>query len=160
MIRIRSHRWAISVALSVVLTACSHQTPPPQPSPDLKPGEVVGIVLSALQTNDEPAADTGIATAFAFASPGNQDNTGPLPRFIRMVEAGYAPLLDHRNAEIGPPATDGDRLIFPVRVYPREGAVRLYLFIMAKRTDADCDGCWVTDGVVDQTEDVPPELSI
>ena len=130
-----------------------------KPHADLTPRAVVETVLRALQSNDEPTPDSGIATAFAFASPGNRAQTGPLPRFAAMVKTGYAPLLDHRRAEVGPPvATDG-RLVFPVRVYPKEGAVRLYLFVLAESDSADCPGCWMTDGVVDRTDQAPAEVT-
>ena len=91
---------AFALGLGLVMTACSmSSTPPAEPSPEFAPREVVDIVLTALRSNNEPAPDTGIATAFAFASPGNRESTGPLPRFIQMIEAGYAPLIDHRSAE-------------------------------------------------------------
>lgn len=54
----------------------------PDPSPDLSPDQVVRIQLDAMARNDEPAPDSGIATAFKFASPENQAQTGPLDRFI------------------------------------------------------------------------------
>ena len=152
---------AFALGLGLVMTACSmSSTPPAEPSPEFAPREVVDIVLTALRSNNEPAPDTGIATAFAFASPGNRESTGPLPRFIQMIEAGYAPLIDHRSAEIGPPVERGDRLVFPVRIYPQEGPVRLYLFVLAEQADPACTGCWMTDGVVEHTDLVTPELSI
>src|SRR6185437_12206552 len=48
----------------------------PIPKPELTPGQVVEIQLEALQFNDKPAKDAGIATTFRFASPGNRKATG------------------------------------------------------------------------------------
>ncbi|HSY80300.1 MAG TPA: hypothetical protein VK807_00975, partial [Gemmatimonadaceae bacterium] len=53
----------------------------PHPTPSLSPNQVVEIVLTALQHNDNPQPDAGIATTFEFASPANRLETGPLQRF-------------------------------------------------------------------------------
>lgn len=147
--------------LCLVTAACSRAEPPSptQPSAELSPRAVVATVLGALQENNKPRADAGIATAFAFASPGNRAQTGPLPRFTDMVHTGYAALLNHRNATIGEPVADGQRLVFPVQVVPRDGAVRLYLFVLAQQEGGDCGGCWVTDGVIDQTDQAPERIT-
>jgi hypothetical protein len=51
------------------------------PDPNRAPAEVIAIQLSALQANDVPEPDAGIAQTFAFAHPDNKRMTGPLPRF-------------------------------------------------------------------------------
>ena len=53
------------------------------PDPALSPAEVIAIQLSALQANDTPGPDAGIAQTFAFAHPDNRRVTGPLPRLRR-----------------------------------------------------------------------------
>lgn len=142
--------------------ACSRADTPTtaEPSPQLQPRAVVETVLDALKANDSPSTDAGIATAFAFASPGNRAQTGPLPRFVSMVHNGYGALLNHRAATIGEPAADGDRLVFPVQVIPQSGPVHYYLFVLAQHSGDTCDGCWMTDGVIDQTDQVAPEVTI
>ncbi len=146
--------------LALTLLSCSETAPqPPSPSADLSPREVVETVLTALRTNDDPVEDAGIATAYAFAAPGNRAQTGPLPRFTAMVRHGYAPLLNHRTSEIGPPVTAEGRRMFPVRVYPAEGAVRLYLFVLAQSDQASCQGCWLTEAVIDRSDQLPPEVA-
>jgi hypothetical protein len=42
-----------------------------RPNPALSPEDVVAIQLNALQTNDTPETDAGIAQTWAFAHPDN-----------------------------------------------------------------------------------------
>ena len=71
------------------------------PDPALSPAEVIAIQLSALQANDRPQPDAGIAQTFAFAHPDNRRVTGPLPRFAQMIKGPrYELLLNHRSHEI------------------------------------------------------------
>ena len=58
----------------------------PTPDPSHEPEQVVEIQLDALAANDTPEANAGIKTAYNFASPANRRSTGPLDRFVRMVE--------------------------------------------------------------------------
>ena len=61
------------------------------PGPGLSPVEVVAIQLTALQANDAPETDAGIAQTWAFAHPDNQRMTGPLPRFAQMIKGPQYP---------------------------------------------------------------------
>src|SRR5579883_1924759 len=70
----------------------------PQPSPSLAPEQVIAIQLEALQKND--AKDSGIRTAFRFASPSNREMTGPIERFILLVKnPAYSPMLNYKKVE-------------------------------------------------------------
>ena len=72
-----------------------------EPDPALSPADVVAIQLNALQTNDTPETDAGIAQTWAFAHPDNKRVTGPLPRFAQMIKGPlYQILLGHRSHEI------------------------------------------------------------
>jgi hypothetical protein len=65
--------------LLVLTTTVLAATPPveaTEPSPDLAPEEVVRMQVEWLRTNDADAH--GIAQVFAFASPANRAQTGPL----------------------------------------------------------------------------------
>ncbi|CAG0997374.1 hypothetical protein PHYC_02650 [Phycisphaerales bacterium] len=53
--------------------------PAATPSPDLDPAKVVTIVARALQHNDDPAPDTGLATLAAFLDEGAKLNDEELP---------------------------------------------------------------------------------
>ncbi len=75
----------------------------PTPSETYGPGDAVAIQLDALETNDKPCDDAGIMTAYNFASPANRRSTGPLDRFIAMVESPqYRPMIDFEEAVRGP----------------------------------------------------------
>ena len=77
------------------------------PDPALTPEQVVRIQLEALRNND--AGDRGIAVAFRFASPGNRQNTGPLPRFKKRH---LAALLKQQtgSGKSAQPGADNDRI--------------------------------------------------
>ena len=124
----------------------------PEPSPDLSPAEVVRIQVEALKRNDDPTPGAGIATAFRFASPGNRAATGPLPRFDRMVRAGYADLLGFARAEYGELTVTGDRAVAAVTLVQRDGRRVTYGFALSRQTAGAYAGCWMTDAVVERPE--------
>ena len=67
------------------------------PSPELTPEQVVQIQLNALRHND--SRNRGIEVAFRFASPNNKLQTGPLARFIHMLQQGpYNLMLAYDHA--------------------------------------------------------------
>lgn len=119
-----------------------------EPSPELSPAEVVGIQLEALQHNDEPTPDAGIALVFRFSSPGNRSQTGPLPRFSEMIHNAYPEMIGHRDARLPPGLEQGDEAIQPVDLLARDGTSYRYLFILSRQRDTDCMGCWMTDSVM------------
>jgi hypothetical protein len=83
-------RSCLLVAALLVLTASSWAEDIRTPDPALSPAEVVEIQLTALQANDAPQTDAGIAQIWVFAHPDNKRMTGPLPRFAQMIKG---PLL-------------------------------------------------------------------
>jgi hypothetical protein len=120
------------------------------PSPGLSVSEAVETQLAALQRGE----DVDLAVVFAYASPGNRAQTGPLPRFIAMIRDGYDAMIEHRSAELAPPLLDGDQALQPVRLVGRDGSEHGYVFILRRIVLPDCAGCWFTDGVV------PPEALV
>jgi hypothetical protein len=160
----RSVGWLVVITCSTMwIGGCrddgSPTTPPPPvvpppaptakasatPSPTLKPDEVVRLVTEAMGRNDAPAADTGIATAFAFASPGNRQVTGPLARFVPMVKSPtYEPLLTYTTIEYAPIRVD-------------EGMPAAFLWSLSRQTAGEFKDCWMTDGVIRiGVEPLPP----
>ena len=120
--------------------------PTPVPKPELTPGEVVEIQLVALQFNDRPSKDAGIATTFRFASPNNRKVTGPLEKFKLIVTGPlYQPLIDHRIAGYAPTFIKGDAALRRVTVVAADGRAIDYEFRLSKDPDS---GCWFTDGVI------------
>lgn len=139
--------------LAVALLLALDPPPSPLPDPGLTPGQVVEIQLEALQKNDVPAPDAGIATTFRFASPGNRKVTGPLERFATIVRSpGYKPMIGHRIAGYGPTKVAGDLAARRVTVVAADGQAYEYEFRLSKDPES---GCWFTDGVVPVLERPP-----
>jgi hypothetical protein len=153
----------------IVLASCGPEPAQPpvapvptaatQPSPQLTPEQVVRLVTEAMGHNDTPAADAGIATAFAFASPGNRHATGPLARFVPMVKhPTYAPLLDYATIEYTPIRVVGDYAEQLVTVTDKQGNTAAFLWILSRQVDGEYEDCWMTDGVTRLgIEPVPPD---
>jgi hypothetical protein len=135
-----------STRLLIALLALTPALGADKPHPDLTPAQVVEARVEALQFNDRPTRDAGIATAFRFASPDNRKVTGPLPRFVQIVRApGYRPLIDHRVAGYGVLVVRGDVALRHVTVIADDGQAIEYEFRLSKDPES---GCWFTDGVM------------
>lgn len=148
-------RLAVLLLAAVLLAPASvAQADAAQPAPELTPGAVVRIQVEAMKRNDQPRRDAGIAVAFRFASPGNRQATGPLPRFTAMIRSGYADLLGFQRAEYGEPQIRGDRAVQAVTLVQRDGRRVTYGFALSRQAGGPCDGCWMTDAVVERPE--PP----
>jgi hypothetical protein len=123
------------------------KAPRPRPSPKLTPGQVVRIVMDALQHNDED--DSGIAVTFDFASPANREVTGPLERFAQMVKnPAYGPMLNYKSAEYGKAVVVDDQAQQVVKIVAADDEVAVYVFRLSKQPDGEYEGCWMTDGVI------------
>lgn len=126
-----------------------------KPSPDLSPAEVVRIQLGALRKNDESGA--GIAACFRFASPANQQQTGPVERFGRMIEQGpYSIMLHYQGVRFGPLRVEADAAQQIVVLADASGHPTAFLFILSLQHDPPHTGCWMVDAVLEV--DVPPGL--
>jgi hypothetical protein len=141
---------ALTLALALVTA------PTPHPAPSLSPGQVVTIVLNALQHNDDPRPDAGIATTFEFASPANREETGPLERFALMIKnPAYRAMLGFRSATRGRLEIDGNHARQRVVIVSRDGSQVTYVFLLSKQADGPYANCWMTDGVIRQKEPGP-----
>ena len=137
----------IAVAL-LVMTAPSWATDVLMPDPALSPAEVVSIQLTALQANDTPETDAGIAQTWAFAHPDNKRMTGPLPRFAQMIKGPqYRMLLDHRSHEVREVSRTDNQAVFAVTVTSETGDVVGYQWSVAKVADGENAGAWMTIAV-------------
>ena len=115
------------------------------PNPGLSPGDVIRIQLEALRNND--GQDRGIAVAFRFASPANRANTGPLSRFIAMIEHGpYALMLDFHHADYGLVETASDQARQRVTLTGARASIT-YWFYLSRQSEAPYVDCWMTDAV-------------
>tara|TARA_B110000971_G_C19889514_1_gene444618 strand:+ start:256 stop:750 length:495 start_codon:yes stop_codon:yes gene_type:complete len=72
-----------------------------KPNNSIEPYQVLKIQLRSLKKNDDPYKDSGITQTWEFAHPNNQKSTGPLSRFIKMLNGdSYKVLLNHKEHKI------------------------------------------------------------
>ncbi len=132
--------------------------PMPRPSAALKPGDVVRIVIHALADNDFPHANAGIETTFAFASPANRVNTGPLERFIRMVKGEpYGIMVDHVASEFSEVVYTGNTAYQMVHLTGADGRAVVFAFRLSKQLDGEFKDMWMTDAVWPVANAVVPQ---
>lgn len=127
----------------------------PQPAPDLTYEQVLTLQLDALKDNDE--FDSGIATAFNFASPRNRMNYKPnrdsdeeemRHNFAVMLHGPHFNfLLNHHSSELGPEFATDDEARRLVTIVSREGEEIHMLFVLRRQTEPPYAGCWMTEGV-------------
>ena len=119
------------------------------PRQDLSPMEVVVSQLVALQTNDSPAEDYGITVAFAFASPKNKRNTGPISNFKTMLHNDpYEALIDHKRHKVAKHFIDGREAQFFVEITTIENTTINYIFELSLVTEAPYEDFWMTEAVI------------
>jgi hypothetical protein len=126
-----------------------------QPGPELSPSEVVRIQAHAFMHNN--AENEGIEIAYRFSSPNNRRATGPLPRFIQMMNtAFFRPLLDADTVEVGEPRSVGSLALVRVDLRTGGGTRASYDFFLIRQSDYGCYRCWLTDSVtVNEVERSP-----
>ena len=118
----------------------------PSPSVEHGPADVVAIVVDALRTND--AEDNGIATVYRFAAPGNRANTGPLPRFARMIKRGFGDMLAHVDSRFDEIRIVGDKALQAVWLTTPSGTEVGYAFQLGRQSGGEYDGMWMTEAVL------------
>ncbi len=120
-----------------------------QPAPHWEPDQVIQVVLRALAQPDEPYEGAGIEQTWAFASPINRTQTGPLERFRELVgNPAYRPLLGHRQAHRDELMIEDDKAYQEVEIIGAEGTRVVYVFQLRRHTTDDCADCWLTDAVI------------
>ena len=125
------------------------------PSPLLSPKQVVQLQLDALKAVDQPFKDAGFATVFRFASPENQGQTGPLPRFSKMIREGFGEMINHKSSRLLTPIQQQGQLLQPVELVSLAGRTYRYVFLLRRIDSESCSGCWMTDGVIPQDDGEP-----
>ena len=142
--------WAAIAALllsSPAVLAINPVADDARPAPSFAVQDVVKIQLEALRHND--AQDRGIVVAFRFASPSNQLNTGPLPRFARMLKDGpYALMLHFTHASYDPPQIVDREAVHRVTVVASGSAALTFVFYLSRQSaPGPLHNCWMTDFV-------------
>jgi hypothetical protein len=140
--------WFVAAPLPAALSSKPDNTVIAQPRADLAAEDVVGIVINALAKNDQPFPDAGIATTFAFASPGNKANTGPLEKFTRMVKSHpYAVMVNHVASDFSEVVRVGDDAYQLVALTGLDGSGVVFAFRLSRQLDGEFEGMWMTDAV-------------
>ena len=140
--------WLVAAPLQAALSSKPDNTVIAQPRADLAAEDVVGIVINALAKNDQPYPDAGIATTFAFASPGNKANTGPLEKFTRMVKSHpYAVMVNHVASDFSEVVRVGDDAYQLVALTGLDGSGVVFAFRLSRQLDGEFEGMWMTDAV-------------
>jgi hypothetical protein len=120
----------------------------PTPDPSEDPEDAVSVQIEALGDNDDPYENAGIMTAYNYASPANRRSTGPLDRFVQMVESQrYSVMIDFEEVVRGPIEKSGDSAEQKVTI-TGEGRTVTYEFGLSVQSGGRFDGCWMTDSVL------------
>ena len=118
------------------------------PDPSISPEEVVAIQMKALQFNDNPIPDFGIAQTWSFAHPRNRAMTGPLQRFGNMLKGpAYGAMLNHASHRIVPVAGDGGVANFDVFMETGGGRMLYFSWTVELVSGGEYDNCWMTVAV-------------
>lgn len=140
--------FGLTLCLSLVVNPLNAEETAPEPGIEWSPKDVVIIQLEALQKNDTPEPDAGIARAWAFAHPMNKRATGPLAAFTRMLKSTtYRPLLNHRTHEVDILYIERTHQEFAVTVETKDGKILGYRWQVSKVQDGELAGAWMTTGV-------------
>lgn len=119
------------------------------PMPSLGPQEVVDIQLKAMKNNDQPYENHGIEVAFRFASPSNKENTGPLSKFVKLVQNdAYQSLLNFKQYGLDDVDIKGNKAIQKVTLIDANDRPAVYYFKLSQQQQEPFVDCWMTDGVV------------
>lgn len=120
-----------------------------QPNQHLSPKEVIISQLKALQINDYPSADHGIAVAFSFASPNNKNFTGPINRFKEMLNTpSYSALINCKKYKVSEHFVDYNEAQFFVKINALDGRVKDYIFELSRQEKGPFKGFWMTEAVI------------
>src|SRR5688572_30015628 len=125
------------------------------PAPHLSPDDVVRLQVGALRAfRDDQSA---IHQCYVLASPANRAYTGPLDRFIKMVQnPAYGALVSQTSALVGQPVIRGSQATLLVTVLDQNRTPHVFRFFLSKQTDPPYLDCWMTDAVIPVGEPMQP----
>ena len=120
-----------------------------KPSIEIDPAKVVNIQLSGLMKNDNPSKNHGIKQTWEFAHPANKKYTGPLPKFINLLQSeSYKMLLNHLDNEITEVFTSINRYGFEVTILALDKKYYKFQWVVEKYyEDGPLKDCWLTTSV-------------
>ena len=120
-----------------------------KPSIEIDPAKVVNIQLSGLMKNDNPFKNHGIKQTWEFAHPANKKYTGPLPKFINLLQSeSYKMLLNHLDNEITEVFKSINRYGFEVTILALDKKYYKFQWVVEKYyEDGPLKDCWLTTSV-------------
>lgn len=138
----------VYLVLLAALAGPLHAQDATTPNPDLSPSDVVELQLDALQSNDNPEPDAGIARTWTFAHPSNKAVTGPLERFTRMIKGpSYRYLLNHRSHTVEVVERGEKSVRLAVTVVSSTGSIVGYRWRVERVESGEYVGSWMTTAV-------------
>jgi hypothetical protein len=138
-----------------------YQPPTTVPDSSLTAGDVVLVVLEALNHNDVPSSDRGIEILFGYSSPGSSVSQAKEIEGMSAAEYGsflkdeyeYKILFNHEDAVIekGDYSFDNRKAFFTAKLKARDTSDFISVnFILS--TQGDDDACWLIDSLLIRPE--------
>ena len=119
-----------------------------KPDPGIRPERVIEIQLQALQQNDKPLPDFGIAQTWPFAPPSNKRMTGPLERFAAMIKGpNYQMMINHREHTIKSVVLTENYALFDVSITTESELRASFKWEVSKVKAGAHQGSWMTTAV-------------
>lgn len=139
----------ISYAIFILLNISVASAELIKPSIEIDPAKVVNIQLSGLMKNDNPSKNHGIKQTWEFAHPSNKKYTGPLPKFINLLQSeSYKMLLNHLDNEITEVFKSINRYGFEVTILALDKKYYKFQWVVEKYyEDGPLKDCWLTTSV-------------
>ena len=134
------------LAIMFIVTAKADLT---KPNNTIKPYQVVKIQLKSLMNNDIPNKNNGIEQTWEFAHPSNKKYTGPLPKFVNLLNSKiYKVLLNHIENEIIEVFKSNNRYGFEVTILAKNKSYYKFQWIVEKYyEEGPLKDCWLTTSV-------------
>ena len=131
------------LAVMFIVTAKADLT---KPNDGIEPYQVVNIQLTGLKNNDIPNKDYGIEQTWEFAHPSNKKYTGPLPKFINLLNSeSYKMLLNHIENEIIEVFKSNNRYGFEVTILAKDKNYYKFQWVVEKYyKEGPLKDCWLT----------------
>ena len=134
------------LAIMFIVTAKADLT---KPNDGIEPYQVVNIQLTGLKNNDIPKKDYGIEQTWEFAHPLNKKYTGPLPKFINLLNSeSYKMLLNHIENEIIEVFKSNNRYGFEVTILAKDKNYYKFQWVVEKYyKEGPLKDCWLIASV-------------
>jgi len=119
-----------------------------KPDPSIRPERVIEIQLKALQQNDKPLPDFGIAQTWTFAHPNNKRMIGPLDRFAAMIKGpNYQIMINHREHTITSIVLTENYALFDISITTESKLRASFKWEVSKVKSGAYQGSWMTTAV-------------